>query len=130
MVLCSVGIYNAKFTQTPAYDSLLIARPPGEPQEDCWRWLSMYQSYDPRRSKAISLHSPFLRYIHSLLSHIVTGQGGSTRAINRRDFEFLLSMVKGFHLHLGHEVAHSIHHQGTNPSDEDSGQLCPDYPRD
>lgn len=67
------GHYDTKFTQTPTYDSLLIARLGGESQEDAWQMLSIDSSYDPHRSKATSLGCPALQYIHFLLSHILTG---------------------------------------------------------
>jgi len=35
--------------------------------------------------------------------------------VSLRELDLLLSMVNGFHLHLGYEVAFSIQRQGTNP---------------
>lgn len=110
-----MGIYDAEFIRTPTYDALLVVRPGEESQEDCWQWLSMDSRYDPQRSKATSLRSPVLRFIHSLLSHTLTGHGYSIIVVNQRDFKFLLSFVGSFHLHLRQEPVLSIYHQGTDP---------------
>lgn len=56
-----------------------------------------------------------MRYIHFLLSHTLTGRGDSTSVVSLRDFDFLLSMVDCFHMHLGYEVVVSISQQGTSP---------------
>lgn len=37
------------------------------------------------------------------------------RVVSRRDFDYLLSMIDGFYLHLGYGVALALHHQGTDP---------------
>lgn len=63
----------------------------------------------PVKSKAT-----FLRYIHSILSYSLMESGENMGDFNQQDFEFLLSMVDSFHFQLGHDVAHSIHHQWTN----------------
>lgn len=49
-----------------------------------------------------------------LLSHTLTDQRDIIGIINRCDFDFLLRMVDGFHLHLSYEVDVSISHQGTD----------------
>lgn len=53
-----LGLYDAKFTRTIAYDALLTSRLEGEPLTDAWRWLSFSSTYDPHRTKAIALQSP------------------------------------------------------------------------
>lgn len=113
----SVGLelYDAEFTRTLAYDTLLISRPGGESLEDVWRCLSTAPTYDPRRTKAATLWSPALRYTHFILSHTLTGQGDSIGVVSRRDFNFLMSMVDWFDLHLGYEVTLSISRQGPTP---------------
>lgn len=105
-----LGLYDADFTHTIAYDALLTARPVGEPLSDAWRWLSSAPIYDPRRTKAIAFSSPALCSLHFLLSHTLTSHGDSTGVVNLHDLDFLLSMVDDFHLHLGYEVVVSISH--------------------
>lgn len=109
------GLYDEAFTQTPEYNTLLIERPADEPMETCWSRLSTSGDYDPRRTKATSLRSPSLRYIHYLLSHILTGKRDSTGVVSRKDFDYLLSVVNGFRLHLGYQIAIAMHHQATDP---------------
>lgn len=89
-------LYDAEFTRTPAYDSLLISKPIGESQEDTWRRLNTDPAYGLCQSKASTLHSPALRYIHCMVSHTLIGQGESARVVSQRDFDFLLSMLDGF----------------------------------
>lgn len=110
-----LGVYDAEFTRTPAYDALLISRLGGESLEDAWRRLNTDPTYDPRQMKATTLRFPAPRHIHFILSHTLIGRGDSTRVVSHRDFDFLLSMTDGFHLHLGYEVAGSISHQGAIP---------------
>lgn len=50
-----------------------------------------------------------------MLRHSLAGHGASTTIISRRDFDFLLSMLNVFHLHLRYEVEVSIAHPGTDP---------------
>lgn len=54
------------------------------------------------------LHSLTLRNLHFLLSHILIGHGDSTSVLSHCDFNFLLSMVDGFYLHLRYEAVVSI----------------------
>lgn len=56
--------------------------------------------YDPRQSKDTTPHSLALRYMHFILSHTLTSHGDNTGVIRLRDFEFLLSILDGFKLHL------------------------------
>lgn len=104
-----------EFTRTPEYDALLISRPTGEYLEDAWRQLSTTPAYNPNLTKATTLLTPALQYIHFVLNHTLTGRGDSAGVVSHRDFDFLLSMVDGFHLYLDYEVAISISHQGTDP---------------
>lgn len=108
-------LYDAEFTQTPVYDSLLISQLTWEPLDDAWRRLSTDLTYDPHRSKDTTLYSLSIRYIYFLLSHTLIGYNESTGVISWRDFEFLLSMLDRFELHLGYKVTVSIVYQGTNP---------------
>lgn len=98
-----LGIYDAEFTQTLVYDSLLISRSIRESQEFAqWR-LSTDPTYDPRLSKATTLRSHALRYIHIILSQTLTGHGDSTSIVSflaLRYINFLLSILYGFQLHL------------------------------
>jgi len=110
-----LGLYNADFTRTPEYDALLTSRPPGESMVAAWRRIGKTKEYDPRQTKATSLVSPAVRYMHYMLSHTITGRGDSTGVVSLRELDMLMSMVDGFHLHLGFEVAYYIHRQGTNP---------------
>lgn len=71
--------------------------------------------YDSHRTKATTLRSLALWYIHCILSHTLTECGDSTGVVSYRDFDFLLSIVDEFHLHISYEVAISIAHHGTNP---------------
>lgn len=107
----NLGLYDDAFTRTLKYDALLIERPAKESAESCWHHLSTTSGYDPHRSKGTRLWSPVHRYIHHLLSHSLTGREDSTRVVSRRDFNYLLSMVVGFRLCLGYEIALAIHHQ-------------------
>lgn len=50
-----------------------------------------------------------------MLSDTLTGCGDSTGVVSHRDFDFLRSIVDGFHLHLGYEAAVYIAHYGTSP---------------
>lgn len=86
-----------------------------EPLSDAWRRLSSSPTFDPRRTKAAALRSPALFYIYFLLNQTLTGRGDSTSVVSLRDFDFLLSIVDSFHMHLGYEVTVSISHQGTSP---------------
>lgn len=63
----------------------------------------------------MTLRSPSLRYLHFLLSRTVIGRGNNTSVISKQDFNFLLSMLDGFQMHLGCEAAVSIAHQGIDP---------------
>lgn len=110
-----LGLYDAEFTRTPTYDALQISRLGGESLEDAWRQLSTNPTYDPCRTKATTLRSPTLKYIHFILSHTLTRRNDSIGVISCGDFNFLLNMIDGFYLHLGYEVAVSILHQGTDP---------------
>lgn len=83
--------------------------------EDDWWRLSTTPTYDPHRIKGTILRSSALKYIHFILSHTLTRRRDSAGVISHRDFNFLLSMIDGFHLHLGYEVVVSISHQGTDP---------------
>lgn len=76
-----LGLYDVEFTRTPVYDSLLISRPIRVCQEDAWRRLNTNPTYDPRQSKASTLHSLALRYIYFMLSHTLTFQGDSTGVV-------------------------------------------------
>lgn len=70
--------------------------------------------YEPRYSKATNLYSPALSYIH-LLSDTLTVYEDSTGVVSWMDFNNLLSMVNGFHLHLGYEVTLALHYYGADP---------------
>lgn len=111
--LVHLGLYDSELTQTPAYDELLISRPPGDSVKKAWSQLSTVAIYDPNWTKATTLRSLLLRYIHYFLSHSLTGCGNSNEVVSCHNFDFLLSIVDGFHLYLGYEVAVSITHQGT-----------------
>lgn len=78
-----LGLYDVEFSQTLAYDSLLISRPVGESQEDAWKRFSTNTTYDLCRSKASTFRSPALRYIHFVLNYTLTGQGDSTRVVSQ-----------------------------------------------
>lgn len=110
-----VGLYNAEFTRTSEYDALSISPSAGEPLEDTWKWLSIAPIYDPRRTKATTLRTPALCYLYFVLIHTLTGRGDNSGVVSYYDFDFLLSMMDGFHLHFGYEVAIYISHYGTNP---------------
>lgn len=86
----SLGLYD-EFTHTPVYDTLLIKHPFRKSHESC--------------SKATSLRSQALRYIHHFLNHSLTERGDSTGVVSWRDFDNLLSIIDGFNPHLGYEVA-------------------------
>lgn len=68
--------------------------------------------YDPRQTKATTLYFPALQYIHYILGYTVTRYTDNNAVVNYHDFNFLLGMVDGFHIHLGYEVVVSITHQG------------------
>lgn len=93
----------------------MISRPAEGSLEDAWRWLNTSPTYDPRQTKATTLRTLTLQYIHFVLSHTLTGHGDSTGVINHHNFDFLLSMMDGFYLHLSYEVVVSISNQGTDP---------------
>ncbi|KAK5824213.1 hypothetical protein PVK06_018981 [Gossypium arboreum] len=55
----------------------------------CWRDLvPASATYDPSRSKALAL-PPFLRYIHAILAHTLTGRRESTGVVTIHDAYFL-----------------------------------------
>lgn len=58
--------------------------------------------------------SRVLLCIHYMLSYTLLGRGDSIGVVSGRDFDFLLSMVDGFHLHLEYQVVISIAYQGTS----------------
>lgn len=92
-----LGLYDAEFTRTPTYDALQISRLGGESLEDAWRQLSTNPTYDPCRTKATTLRSPTLKYIHFILSHTLTRRNDSIGVISCGDFNFLLNMIDGFY---------------------------------
>lgn len=109
-----LGLYDVEFTQTIVYDDLLISRPIGESQEDACKRFSIDPTYDPRWSKAMTLRSPALRYI--CISSLATQPQAeeTVQASSTEETDFLLSMLDGFQMHLGHKVAISIAHHGTD----------------
>lgn len=106
-----LGLYDEALARTPEYEALLIELLAEESLESCWHHLGTTSGYDLCRLKATSLWSPALRYIHYLLSHSLTGRGNSIVLVNRRNFNCLLSIINGFHWHLGYEISLAIHHQ-------------------
>lgn len=104
-----------EFTQTLVFDFLLIFQLIGDFLEDAWKRLNTYPTYDPPWLKATILCSPAFRYIRFILSHTMTGHSRSTDVVILRDFNFLVSMLNRFKLHLGYKVTISISHQETDP---------------
>lgn len=105
-----LGLYDAELIQTLEYNLLLISLLAGGSLEDALSLLSTSPTYDPHGTKATILHTMTLQYIHFLLSHTLTWHADSTRVVSHRDFDFLLSMMDRFYLHLGYEVTVSISH--------------------
>lgn len=110
-----LGLYDEAFIQTPKYDGLLIEWLPGMTLESYCCWLSTTIKYDPHSARSTSLRIPSLRYIHHQLRHTLIGHGDSPSMVSLRDFPYIISMVNGFHFHLGHEVTLTMHHQAVDP---------------
>ncbi|KAK5793280.1 hypothetical protein PVK06_034422 [Gossypium arboreum] len=67
-------------------------------------------TYNPNRSKALAL-SPFLRYLHAILAHSLTGRRESTVVVTTHDAYFLWSMANGHIIDLAYFIAFTIPHQ-------------------
>ncbi|PPS05784.1 hypothetical protein GOBAR_AA14864 [Gossypium barbadense] len=67
-------------------------------------------TYNPSHSKAYAL-LPYLRYLHAILAHTITGRRESTGVINTHDSYFLWCMSHGYIIDLAYFIALAIQHQ-------------------
>ncbi|PPR90637.1 hypothetical protein GOBAR_AA30047 [Gossypium barbadense] len=67
-------------------------------------------TYNPSRSKA-SVLPPFLRYLHAILAHTITGRRESTGVINTHDTYFLWCMSHGHVIDLAYFASLAVQHQ-------------------
>ena len=57
------------------------------------------------RSKALTLESLALRYMHKLLVHTISGKWDSTKVVSTRDLFYLYSMRERVPICLGYALA-------------------------
>ncbi|PPS17197.1 hypothetical protein GOBAR_AA03375 [Gossypium barbadense] len=67
-------------------------------------------TYNSSRSKASAL-LPYLRYLHAILAHMITGRRESTGVINTHDAYFLWCMLHRHVIDLAYFTALAIQHQ-------------------
>lgn len=67
----------------------------------------------PQRISALG--HPAFRYLHALLSRLLTGRGDNARVINLRELYFLWSIVAWELIHISHTLACQRHHQAQYP---------------
>lgn len=66
-------------------------------------------------SKASSLQSLALHFVHYLLNCTVIGRNDSTSTVTIQELYYLLSMADNYLYHPGLVLTRSFHHQATNP---------------
>lgn len=111
-----MGLYDHEYTTTGEYQHHHFFPCLGECDNHHWRRLSTDSSnFTPNASKASSLQSLTLLFVHTLLSGTVTGRSGNTGTITRQELYYLLSMADNYPYHLGFVLTMSFHHQATNP---------------
>ncbi|PPS10048.1 hypothetical protein GOBAR_AA10596 [Gossypium barbadense] len=75
-----------------------------------WNYAQCLATYNPSRSKA-SVLPLSLRYLHAILTHMITGMRESTGIINTHDAYFLWCMLHGHVIDLAYFIALAIQHQ-------------------
>ena len=68
-----IGLYTNEFMDSQEYQELQVDFNPSFILAHYWRRISKDLNYEPSRSKASTLESPTLRYIHKLLVHMISG---------------------------------------------------------
>ncbi|PPR97064.1 hypothetical protein GOBAR_AA23603 [Gossypium barbadense] len=102
----ALGLYTEEFKEENNLDTL--SRHIHFSFSKCWHTLVPgAASYNPRRSKA-SVLPPFLRYLHAVLAHTITGRRESTGVINTHDAYFLWCM---YVIDLAYFIVLTIQHQ-------------------
>lgn len=66
--------------------------------------------YEPGSSKTTLLCSLSYKYIHVILSKLVTGKGDNTSVLSQLDLLYLFSMIQSEPIQLGYAVADYLHH--------------------
>ena len=68
-----IGCYIDEFIDSQDYHELHVDFIPTFILAHYWRWINKDPNYKPTRSKALTLESLALRYIHKLLVHTISG---------------------------------------------------------
>lgn len=111
-----MGPIDVEYTRTDAYSQLYINLPVYLCTNQVWTqtfWGCILTYAAPQRISALG--RPAFRYLHALLSRLLTGRGDNARVINLRELYFLWSMVGWELIHISHTLACQRHHQVQYP---------------
>lgn len=113
-LIFQMGIYKQDFTKTMAYEPLETQLPLMTLQQTRWQRISHDPYFHLTGSNTSTLHSPALRYIHTLLYKTLIGCEESTVVLSTTDFTFLCTMTKNITFYLGYIVTQSILYQASD----------------
>lgn len=89
-----LALYDWEFVQTLDYEALEMYQPLGFPRQTRWCNINQEPHYHSKRSKASTLRSPALGYIHALLCKTLTWRRKSMTTVSVADFLYLCAMTE------------------------------------
>lgn len=109
-----LALYDWEFVQTLDYEALEMYQPLVFPQQTRWCNINQEPHYHSKRSKASTLRSPALGYIHALLCKTLTWRRKSMTTVSVADFLYLCAMTEHLLLSLWQAIYQLVLHQASD----------------
>ena len=87
-----MGLYLNEYMDSQDYQDLQVDFAPMFILAHYWRKINQEHNYEAIRSKALTLWSLTLKYLHKLLVHTIGGQGDSIRMVMNKDLFYFYNM--------------------------------------